>query len=228
MKQPDRIEKYIYPQHAKDLLYTDLSIYENVAIYSDTLFKTILTDTTFIRIPVLREQSVIKTIDEKAEEAASFIFDMRERKADLISGEYDFYPEEKALETGLRKMDALENEYLSLFIGKTIEIPHHLEFYYTPVSGEVYENVELFEYSGQGILMEGSGKGNMVSLLIKNTNKTRILTESYPKSSGYGTNFIYYRIPDIAEVEILDQGKIILKVRIPVSQYGAIMKIPIE
>jgi len=228
IRQPDKIEKDIYPQHARGLLYTDLSIWENTVIDTDTLYKTILTDTTFIRIPVLREESVTKTIDEKAEEAASFILDMRERKADLITGEYDFYPEETALETGLEKIDKIENEYLSLFIGKTIEIPHRFVFYYVPRSGEIYENVELFEYSEQGISDEVSGQGNLVSLFIKNTNKTETLTEYSQNYSNPDMNIIYYRIPDIAEVEIMDQGKSILKTRIPVSQYGAIVRIPID
>jgi hypothetical protein len=228
VRQPDNIEEDIYPLHAQGLLYTDLSIWENKVINTDTLYKTILTDTTFIRIPVLREQSVAKTIDEKAEEAASFIFDMRERRADLITGEYDFYPEETALKTGLEKIDEIENEYLSLFIGKKIEIPHKLIFYYVPVSGEIYENIELFEYSEQGISDDVSGRGNLVSLLIKNTNKTEILTEYSQKFSNPDMNIIYYRIPDMAEVEILDQGKSILKARMPISQYGAIVRIPIE
>lgn len=226
--QPDKIEKDIYPQHPQGLLYTDVGIYANKVIHSDTLYKTILTDTTFIRIPVLREQSVLKTIDEKAEEAASFLLDIRERRVDLVTGEYDFYPEETALETGLKKMGELENEYLSLFIGKTVEIPHSFEFYYIPKSGEIYENIELLEYSGQGIIREKSGKGNMVSLLIKNTNKTRILTEYNQRQLYQGMNIIYYRIPDMAEVEIQDQGKTILKARIPVSQYGAVLSMPVS
>lgn len=228
VSQPDKIEKDIYPQHAQGLLYTDVSIYENKVIHSDTLYKTILTDTTFIRIPVLREQSVTKTIDEKAEEAASFILNMRETRVDLITGEYDFYPEETALETGLKKMEELEDEYLSLFVGKTIEIPHNFEFYYIPKPGEIYENVELFEYSGQGVVREKSGKGNMVSLWIKKTNKTSILTE-YQQGLLYpGMNIIYYRVPDMAEVEIQDQGKTILKTRIPISQYGAVLSMPVS
>lgn len=226
--QPDKIEKDIYPQRSHGLLYTDVGIYENKVIYSDTLYKTILTDTTFIRIPVLREQSVSKTVDEKAEEAASFILNTRERRVDLITGEYDFYPEETALETGLNKMEELENEYLSLFVGKTIEIPHSFEFYYIPKPGEIYENVELFEYSGQGIIREKSGMGKMVSLWIRNTNKTRILREYNQGLSYPGMNIIYYRIPDMAEVEIHDQGKTILKARIPVSQYGAVLSIPLS
>ncbi|KPK84639.1 MAG: hypothetical protein AMS27_09385 [Bacteroides sp. SM23_62_1] len=228
IKQPDKIDKTIHPQYEESLLFTDVSIYENEIIRTDTLYKTILTDTTFIRIPVLREQSVSKTIDEKAEEAAEFILDLRERRIDLITGEYDFYPEETALETGLKKMTELEEEYLSLFIGKTIEIPHRHEYYYIPKPGELYENIELFEYSEAGATKEISGKGNLVSLRIRNTDKTGILTEYYQKLLSPEMNIIYYRIPDMAEVEIHDRGKTILKSRIPISQYGAILSLPVS
>jgi hypothetical protein len=124
-------------------------------------------------------------------------------------------------------MEELENEYLSLFTGKTIEIPHSYEFYYIPKSGEIYENIELFEYSGQGISGEKSGKGNMVSLWIQNTDKTGMLTKYHQGLLSSDINTIYYRIPDMAEVEIRDQGKPILKTRIPVSQYGAILSMPV-
>ena len=38
---------------------------------------------------------------------------------------------------------------------------------------------------------------------------------------------IYYRIPDIAEVEIQDGGKPVFNERIPVYQYGTVITMPV-
>jgi hypothetical protein len=214
--------------HEPGVLFTDLSVKRNIELSSDTLYKTILTDTSFIRVPVLKNELLSKTIDEKAEEAANFIIKTRKRRFKLLAGQYDFYPTGPALEFGVNRLDELEKEYLSLFIGKTIQIPHTIQFYYIPKTDEVYENIELFEYSSlNGIRSENFTSGTVVNLLIKKGDKTKLLDEYVSIELNNNLNRIYYRIPDIAEVEIQDGGKTILKERIPVSQYGTVLSMPV-
>lgn len=212
---------------APGILYTNLTVNRNVELSTDTLYKTILTDTSFIRIPVLKNEMISKTIDETAEEAADFIIEIRNGRFELLTGQSDFYPEGSALEFGVNRLDKLEEEYLSLFIGKTLEITHYFDFWYIPRLGEVYENIELFEYADQkGISREITGSGKVVSLLIKKVDKTRILDEYVTITNEENLNRLYYRIPDIAEVEIQDGGKSIFYERIPVYQYGTILSMP--
>lgn len=210
------------------VLYTNLTITRNIELSIDTLYKTILTDTSFIRLPVLKNEMISKTIDEKAEEAADFIIEIRNGRFELLTGQSDFYPEGSALEFGVNRLDELEEEYLSLFVGKSIELTHTFEFCYIPNSGEVYENIELFEYADQkGVSREITGNGRVVNLLIKKLDKTRVLDEYRTITQEENLNRLYYRIPDIAEVEIQDGGKSILNERIPVYQYGTILSMPV-
>jgi hypothetical protein len=209
------------------ILYTNLTVSRNIEQSTDTLYKTILTDTSFIRLPVLKNEMIGKTIDEKAEESADLIIEIRNGRFDLITGQSDYYPEGPALEFAVNRLDKLEEEYLSLFIGKSVEITHSFEFWYIPRSGEVYENIELFEYADQkGVSRKITGSGKVVSLLIKKVDKTRVLDEYMTITHEENINRLYYRIPDIAEVEIQDGGKPVLNERISIYQYGTILSMP--
>jgi hypothetical protein len=45
-----------------------------------------------------------KTLEEKAQEAALFIFKIRKRRFKLLAGQYDVFPEEQALATSVREI----------------------------------------------------------------------------------------------------------------------------
>ncbi len=210
------------------ILYTSLTVDRNIVQSTDTLYKTILADTTFIRLPVLKNEMIGKTIDERAEEVADYIIELRNGRYDLLTGQTDFYPEGSALGIALHRMDVLEEEYLSVFIGKNVEITHTIDFWYVPRSGEVFENIELFEYSDQkGISRKITGSGKTVSLLLTKADKTKVLDEYRRGDSEENQNRLMYRIPDIAEAEIQDGGKAVLRERIPVCQYGTVMSMPV-
>ena len=210
------------------MMYTDLSVKRNIELSTDTLYKTILTDTSFVRVPVLKSQLIVKTIDEKAQEAANFIIKTRKRRFKLMTGQYDFYPSGPALEFGVKRLDELEKEYLSLFTGKDISCKHSFVFYYVPRSGEVFENIELLEYSASGVRNEITGEGKVVSLLISSANKTGQLDALGDLFANNSKNTLYYRIPDMAEMEIQDGGKTLIKQRFPISQYGTILTLPVK
>jgi hypothetical protein len=215
-------------QKEPGVIYTDLSVKRNIELSTDTLYKTILTDTSFIKVPVLKKQLISKTIDEKAEEAANFIIKTRKRRFKLMAGQYDFYPSGPALEFGVKRLDEIEQEYLSLFIGKKIRFEHSFVFYYIPKEEEIFENVELLEYSGSGVSHEITGDGRVVSLLISNVNKTGRLDAPGAQAAHDSLNTVFYRIRDMAEMEIRDGGKTLMKQRFPVSQYGTILALPVH
>ena len=145
-----------------------------------------------------------------------------------MAGQYDFYPSGPALEFGVKRLDEIEQEYLSLFTGKTVRMEHSFEFYYIPQSGELFENVELFEYSSTGVHHEITGEGKVVSMLITNVNNTKNLGALVSQVAHDSINTLYYRIPDMAEMEIRDAGKTLLKQRFPVIQYGTVLTLPVK
>ncbi len=210
------------------ILYTSPTVTRNIVQSTDTLYKTILADTAFIRIPVLKNEMINKTIDERAEEVADFIVELRTGRYELLTGQTDFYPEGPALEIALKRLDDLESEYMSLFIGKTVEMEHSLDFWYVPLPGEMFENIELFEYSDKNsISPKITGSGKTVNLLLSEVDKGKSLDEFMKGKDTQNQGRIFYRIPGMAEAEIQDAGKTVFKERIPVYQYGTVLSMPL-
>ncbi len=107
------IPGYFSPQ------FTDLSIKRNLIEETDTLYKTILVDSAFVKVPLIKKQLAQKSVVKKAEEAANFIIRLRKRRFKLLAGMNETSPEGESMAVSVKELDELEKEYLSLFIGKT-------------------------------------------------------------------------------------------------------------
>ncbi len=205
--------------------FTELSMERNTMMSIDTFYKTILTDTSFIRVPVLKEQLMVKTIDEKAEEAADFILDLRYERYMMLTGNNNTQVSDYAA----KRLDEIERQYLELFTGKSFEERYRYTFYIIPAGEEYFENYEILEFSEQkGILEEGSPDSEVLSLGIRKTGKTDLLRDPLqPEAWPVLTNALYYRVPDMAEVELSLGGRTLLKDRYPVNQLGEILSMPV-
>jgi len=95
---------------AETPFFTDMSVKRNLTEVTDTLYKTIISDSAYVRVPVLRKQREAKTIEQKAEEAANFIIKIRKRRFKLLAGQYDVFPEGRALAISVEELDKLEKE----------------------------------------------------------------------------------------------------------------------
>ncbi len=211
---------------AEGILYTDLTERANIEMSIDTSYKSIKMDSTFIKVPVTTQQLIVKTIDEKAQEAAKVILKMRRKRVNVLTGKGEI----PVSDAGIQKLDELEEEYLALFIGKNIEEKKRITLYVTPESGEVFEHKELFEFSsGSGILTQHADHSEVVSLTIKRSQDAE-----GQNNSGLGismplqTNALYYRVPNKAEVQINIGDEILLMERVSVYQYGAIFSMPVS
>ncbi len=207
-------------------MFTELSMERNTVMSIDTFYKTILTDTSFIRVPVLKEQLMVKTIDEKAEEAADFILELRYERFMMLTGNNNT----QVSDYSVQRLDEIEREYLELFIGKSFEEKLQYTYYITPSGDGFFENIEILEFSeNRGILEEGSDDSEVLSLRIRKTGKTDLLRDPIqPEKLSVQTNALYYRVPDVAEIEISLGGRTLLSDRYPVCQYGVILSMPID
>jgi hypothetical protein len=215
-------------------LFTDLSIHPNVVEESRTVMRMVRQDTAFVNVPVMQRQTVTKTLEAKAAEAADLIYELRSNRFKLISGDIDLFPDGKAMEAILNEFSRLEKEYLSLFTGKIFESEHLFSFEFTPAkpaneSGREHEI--LFRFSDdRGILPANDLSGRPVSLELTNEMKTIPLGVIQPpgQSSGEGENRLLYRVPDVANVKVTEEKRIIASKRILINQYGKIISLPAD
>ncbi|MBN1414764.1 MAG: DUF4831 family protein [Bacteroidales bacterium] len=220
--------KYTLP--TEPLIFKDLSVKRNFEADKDIIVSDILPDSSYPQPHVSKGKAdpVIKTTEQKAEEAANFIIKIRKRRFKLISGQYDYMPDGEALGRAVDELNNIEAEYISLFIGKRSSSTLTRTFYYIPESNTDIARTILFRFSTtEGFMEAGENGGKPVLADIKDLNKTSGFGTLVinPKGSG---NQLFYRIPDQAFMRILYGEQVLYEARFPVYQFGSLVAISLR
>ncbi len=210
--------------------FTDRSVKRNLRVVTDTLYKTVINDSSYVRVPVLRSHREAKTLEQKAEEAANFIIKIRKRRFKLLAGQYDVFPEGRALEISVSELDKLEKEYMELFLGKRIKEKYTKSFIVIPGSGIELQKHTFAGFSSQhGLLKPDNNSGRPLELILEPQGKLMNLPAIQSITSGIpGNNTLLYRIPDIVEIKVKLVDEILYEGRKSVYQLGRIVSYPID
>ena len=212
--------------------FTDISVNEYIFENSDTLFKTIIRDTSFVRIPVITRQRQAKTIEQKAEEAANFIFNIRNRRFMIASGSGEedepVVFDGKAMEIAIKELNRLEKEYLSLFLGKVYTRKFSQTYFVTPSGSN--ESVTVARFSDtEGLLSADSLNGEPVSVELSLLGNTESLKKNVPQSPGNDIfNTYYYRIPEVVSIRLSYKDFLFYESRGSIFQAGTLMSLPVN
>ncbi|MBN1598314.1 MAG: DUF4831 family protein [Bacteroidales bacterium] len=211
-----------YNDSPEPIHFTDLSVKRNIDGSSKPNKKgtDIPTD-----LPVSKKHTGVKSIEKKAEEAANFIIKIRKRRFKLLAGQYDVFPEGQALETSVRELNELEQEYLSLFTGKIYTDTVVRNFHYIPKPGTNLERNVFCRFSEENGFLDPLGAaGKALVLELKNKEFTSVLDHLQMPYEGPGKeNIILYRIPDITEASIFYSSINILEAELKIFQYGKLV-----
>ncbi len=210
-----------------EVFFTDLSVERNVEVLTDTASKMVFVDTAFIRVPYVEMKSRFKTLDEKAEEAANFIIKIRKRRFKLLSGQYDVFPEGVALEYAVKELTKLENEYLALFVGKTVRYKYTKSFELVPKPGSAEQSFPLFYFSETAGLQSLSNPvGRQLKLNVKSLGATLALEPYQLSGDSLSSGELIYRVPEVTEITISEEDKLLFKQKLLVYQLGLLMRLP--
>lgn len=228
----DKYENRFYGKNesGSDIVFKDLSVSKYVGEEQVTYYKRVQKDSLFAKVPVVKTQSVYKSFEDKAEEASSFIFMIREKRFELLSGMADYYPDGQALDVALKELDRLENEYIDLFIGKRFTSTYTASFEFSPEEKDLHQPYILFRFNkDKGVLAANdlSGKPIIIELealgQVDNLPNFQPVTDELEHSSQ---NNLYYRVPDLVQVKVFDGSSLIASRKVKVEQFGKIILIP--
>jgi len=211
------------------LKYMDLGVYNNFEERSETMYKTLVTDTSYVQVPVQRTVVEQKSPSTKAREAADFLLEIRLRRFEMLTGEYEVYPDGEAMGAALKKMDQMEASYLSLFTGKTVSKIKKKTWFIVPESGSESSRYTLDMFSEQlGLVPAELLEGLPLELQITPLGKTE-RPGSYFKSSGgkNSQNMVFFRMPDVAELKVVYGAEVLSEQRISIFQAGSLMSSPV-
>jgi len=203
--------------------FTDLSVKRNIVEKKDTVYRMMVSDTGFVRVPVVRKTSEKKTLAQKAEEAANFIIKIRKRRFKLMSGQYDPYPRDEALEFAVKELTRLENEYLALFTGKKVSQKWYYRFIYTPEGAS--KQPVIFRFSPQtGVCSSSDCKG--IPVYLQYDIREKNLVKSEITDTGNRQDTLFYRIPELTDVRLLFNDRTLAQKHLLIYQLGPIVQLP--
>ena len=168
-------------------------------------------------------------IEQKAAEAAETIFNLRNSRFNLLTNANDEpLPDGKSFEVMAEELGKMEENYLSLFIGKSSKQTYNFSFEYIPGSktmkGEVF-----FRFSeDRGVLPKSDLSGRPIVIEVNKSedlaSKQNVLSSS--ENPEAGKSGIFYRMPGMAEIRILDGSTQLAGARAPIAQFGTTAPIP--
>lgn len=170
--------------------------------------------------PIVRY--VNKTEEDNVKEAVSEIFRIRSERVKLLAAENDV-PDGKSLEIILKEFDQMEKNYLSLFMGKseTREIKKLVRC--LPLKAD--ESVVAFRFSEK----EGIVDPKNVSAIAYFLKLTDVVV---PASNSIQTTgealAIYYRVPAVAQLQLLKGKEELFSLQTIVPQLGETKRFPID
>lgn len=228
-KYQPRELKYLEDVENRTVDFKDLTVYGNIGFVKDTLYRLVFKDSAFVKVPMLKSQAQAKSLDEKAEEAADFIFEIRNQRLLFIGGENSPLPEGNAVQKALNELNRLEEEYLSLFIGKTYKDTVRFSFEVIPSGNPVEDRTTLFRFSEEfGVFNESIVEGTPVIIEFQpgQDGITSAIQDKNPASASQ--NKMYYRIADKTAVNVSMANQTLLQERRLIYQYGKIVSLPLS
>lgn len=214
VKQPEnKVVTSVFPQKlaVPDDLWNDLSMHSFMSDKKDSTKKI---------------GSNFKSLEEKAAEAAHDILKLRKRKALALAAKYDKLPPDGvAYQVMTAELDKIIDNYLSLFAGKKINRKYQLAFDVVP-DGKSNKGLVAFRFSPTaGILPESNVSGKPIMLEIEPNGELKQKVEA--KGSGEATTKgIYYRVPVVAQVRLLNGADILAQAKMAIAQFGVVTPLP--
>jgi len=208
--------------------YDDLGVSNNFEERTETMYKTIVTDTAFVEVPVQRTVVEQKSSATKAKEAADFLLELRTRRFEMLTGEYEVYPDGEAMGASITKLDQMEAAYLSLFTGKTITRVMKRTWFIVPETGSESSSYTLDHFSDLlGFVPAEMNEGEALEVLISPLGKT-IRIGGYFSANYVPVNALLYRIPDLTELKVMLGEQALTTHRITIYQSGNLLTAPIH
>ena len=207
--------------------FSDKSISSEGKEVKRIVYKTIPTDTAFVRVPVEQIFMETKTIEDKAREAANLVLSLRQQRMDIASGNTDATFSGAALADALKELRALEEEYLTLFRGYSQVRTVSASFDVIPQAGLKNQRYLAFRTDPErGLVSNGRGTPYYIELEPEALAKEEASQDKKKGSSK--TAQIRYRIPMVCRLTLTEDGRPLVETRVPIYQLGREASYPVK
>lgn len=177
---------------------------------------------------VSQSMTVEKTPEQKAREAADMVFLLRRNRIQIITGDTDATYSGEAMKAAIDELAALEQEYLSLFLGYTVTEEQKVTFDVSPSSDADDQIYVIFRLSDEEGLLPAEEIGGKPYYLNIVPQELASAPFSDPKAAAKAKSVQTLLVPAICDVKVSDGVKTFLQSRIPVYQLGETRLYPVQ
>lgn len=214
---------------ADEKVFGNSGISSNLTEKTTTLYRSVKTADGIENVPVRQSQVVEKSLEKKAAEVASLIFNLRQKRMDIITGDTDATFDGEAMGAAIDEINRLEQSYIELFLGKSVKDMQEMRFDVVPEAGLDRQMVIAFRFSEEnGIVPVSDVSGRPVVVEITDAGTAENATEGNAGEVTSTRGYVNYRIPAVTNVRIMDGGKVLLETRVPVYQMGSVVSFPVR
>ena len=168
------------------------------------------------------------TKEDRAKLALEKLARVRNAYLDLMSGEQEV-ANGNSLPIMVENIKSIENEYVSLFKGKTVKNTYKKVIYFKPEENQVNATVSIAKLSNTDGIVDNAGKGETIKIQFESKNmQTNINKLSDEVLTASQTNKIFYRIPAKSNVKVIIGNKILTEQMLTISQFGVIRTMSVK
>ena len=208
--------------------FTDKGTSSNLTQEQITLYRAERSASGINRVAVPQSQTVEKSLERRAEEAAALIFRVRSKRMEIITGDTDATFSGAALGDAVKEMARIEEEYLSLFLGKSVLSVQSMQFDVQPIASQAKQTYIAFRLSDtQGLVPASDVSGRPIVLELK-ADSYQPQMPSITSGSGKGTVKLFYRKPAAMQLLLSDGQELLAQSRVLIYQLGQTLSFPIN
>lgn len=189
----------------------------NLTSEAATLYRGVKDDASFNRVGVQQNMVVQKSLEQRAQEAANTIFELRKKRIQIVTGDTDATYSGEAMGAALSEIAALEKEYMSMFVGYSEFRPQTMKCDVVPSKDNKSQKYIAFRLSDtEGIVSADNVSGSPYILELEPQPIGEASGKAVPSKGAYAV----YRVPSICTVSLSDGVNPILRDRVAVYQLG--------
>ncbi len=210
--------------------FSGIGLTSNLASESATLYQNVKHESAYSRVAIRQEVIVEKSEEKKAAETAAMIFDIREKRYQIVTGDTDATYSGEAMGAAVAELTRLEKEYMSMFTGYSEYRTQKMTFEVVPQSDRENQLYVAFRISDSaGLLPPDNLSGKPLILeIVPQPVAPSVSQEQKISKKSKENGFVTYRIPAICTVRLLDGMNVLFQSRVPVYQLGTESTLPVN
>lgn len=182
-------------------------------------------DTEFPRVLPDRQSTAINSPESAARDAANAVFFIRQRRAELVTGDYAETVYGAGLGDAIDRLDKMEREYLELFFGKRTVTTVTKRYVITPQGSDgvvicrFRDNAGLLpadDLSGEPIVLECRPRGTAASVFQTDRRRASKTEEAE------------YAVKDMVDCRVMLERRELGAAVLPMYQYGVKVSLPVK